>query len=259
MRKSKDYPFVKYSGEVIQAALGVFETFDATKPRAVERVVGFGSEAWNLDSDSEFFSEYREKRADSAEYGVATLGSSFGLKFRPSETTVSVRLPARAQIEAVFQVFEDKLEQSRLPMPERKAAITIFIGHGRNGQWKDLKDHLHEKHGYKVEAYETGARAGYSIAEVLASVTRAASFALLVHTAEDEDEDGNLHARENVIHETGLFQGKLSFKRAIVLREDGCSEFSNLAGVQEIRYSKGAIKETFGEVLATLRREFGTD
>jgi hypothetical protein len=38
--------------------------------------------------------------------------------------------------------------------------------------------------------------------------------------------------------------------------EEGTEEFSNVQGVQQIRFSKGKIKETFGEVLATLRREF---
>jgi hypothetical protein len=37
--------------------------------------------------------------------------------------------------------------------------------------------------------------------------------------------------------------------------EDGTDEFSNINGVQQIRYSKGKIKETFGDVLAFLRKE----
>jgi hypothetical protein len=58
------------------------------------------------------------------------------------------------------------------------------------------------------------------------------------------------------VHETGLFQGRLGFQRAIVLREEGCAEFSNHSGITEIRFSKGNIKETYGEVVATLYREF---
>jgi hypothetical protein len=48
----------------------------------------------------------------------------------------------------------------------------------------------------------------------------------------------------------------LGFTKAIVLLEEGTEEFSNLHGVQQIRYGKENIKETFGEVLATLKREF---
>ena len=36
---------------------------------------------------------------------------------------------------------------------------------------------------------------------------------------EDEHKDGSVHPRENVIHEAGLFQGRLGFPRAIVLLE----------------------------------------
>lgn len=82
------------------------------------------------------------------------------------------------------------------------------------------------------------------------------SFAILVMTGEDEDKDGKLKARPNVIHEIGLFQGRLGFSRAIVLLEDETEEFSNLFGIQQLRFSKGNIKEVFGDVLATLKREF---
>ena len=120
----------------------------------------------------------------------------------------------------------------------------------------DLKDHLTDKHGYKIEAYETGARARHTIRNILDEMSSKISFALFVMTGEDKDEKGNLRARQNVIHEVGLFQGKLGFSRAIVLLETNTEEFSNLHGIQQIRYSKGNIKETFGEVLATLKREF---
>src|SRR5947207_4522834 len=56
----------------------------------------------------------------------------------------------------------------------------------------------------------------------------------LVMTGEDEQPDGKLRARENVIHEAGLFQGKLGFERAIVLLEDECEEFSNIHGLNQI-------------------------
>ncbi len=82
------------------------------------------------------------------------------------------------------------------------------------------------------------------------------SIAFLVMTAEDEDSAGKMHARENVIHELGLFQGRLGFPRAIALIEESTNEFSNIHGIQQIRFSKGNIKESFGDVVATIKREF---
>jgi predicted nucleotide-binding protein len=106
-----------------------------------------------------------------------------------------------------------------------------------------------------VVAYETGARAGHHIRDILDDMASESSIAFLVMTGEDELSSGVHQARPNVIHETGLFQGKLGFSRAIVLLENGCSEFSNLAGIQQLRFKD--IKETFGDVLATIKREFG--
>ena len=83
----------------------------------------------------------------------------------------------------------------------------------------------------------------------------AAAVALLVMTGEDEQPDGNLRARMNVVHEAGLFQGRLGFSRAIVLLEDGCEEFSNIAGLGQIRFPRGEIRSAFEEVREVLERE----
>ena len=74
-------------------------------------------------------------------------------------------------------------------------------------------------------------------------------------TAEDEHADATKHARENVIHEVGLFQGRLGFRRAIVLLEEGCAEFSNITGLSQIRFPKGNIRASFEEIRRVLERE----
>ena len=79
--------------------------------------------------------------------------------------------------------------------------------------------------------------------------------AFLVMTAEDEHTDSTLHARENVIHEAGLFQGRLGFERAIILLEEGCQEFSNIHGLGQIRFPKGNIKAAFEDIREVLERE----
>jgi predicted nucleotide-binding protein len=72
-------------------------------------------------------------------------------------------------------------------------------------------------------------------------------------TGEDETVAGSLNPRLNVVHELGLFQGKLGFKKAIILLKRGAAEFSNIAGLQQIRFTD--IKEIFGDVVATINRE----
>lgn len=78
-----------------------------------------------------------------------------------------------------------------------------------------------------------------------------ATFAFLVMTAEEEHADSTVHARPNVIHEVGLFQGRLGFPRAIVLLEEGCSDFSNIIGLSQIRFPSGDIQARF-EMLSVL-------
>jgi predicted nucleotide-binding protein len=74
-------------------------------------------------------------------------------------------------------------------------------------------------------------------------------------TAEDEQADGKVRARENVVHEVGLFQGRIGFSRAIVLIEEGCEEFSNIHGLGQLRFPKGNISAKFEEIRAILERE----
>src|SRR5262249_46221696 len=130
-------------------------------------------------------------------------------------TRVTIGGSHREGIERVFATFEEAAGAARLT-DESPASPVIFVGHGRSDQWRDLKDHLHEQHGYKVEAYEVGARAGHTIRDILEDMLTKSSFALLVLTGEDEDAEGHLHARDNVVHETGLFQGRLGWPKAIV-------------------------------------------
>jgi predicted nucleotide-binding protein len=89
----------------------------------------------------------------------------------------------------------------------------------------------------------------------LAEMLDAAAIALLVMTGEDELQNGKLRARMNVVHEAGLFQGRLGFNRAIILLEDGCEQFSNIEGLGQIRFPKGNIKAVFEEVRQILERE----
>jgi predicted nucleotide-binding protein len=76
-----------------------------------------------------------------------------------------------------------------------------------------------------------------------------------VLTAEDEHKDGSHHARENVIHELGLTQGRYGFERAIVLLEDGCEAMSNIQGLVQIRFPNGSLPSASEQVRHVLERE----
>lgn len=89
----------------------------------------------------------------------------------------------------------------------------------------------------------------------LSEMLDSAAIAFLIMTGEDEQLDGKLHARMNVVHEAGLFQGRLGFTKAIVLLEEGCEGFSNIESLGQIRFPKGNIKSAFEEIRRVLERE----
>ena len=132
---------------------------------------------------------------------------------------------------------------------------TVCIGHGRSPLWRELKDFLVERLHIKVDEFNSIPTAGIATTERLSGMLDAAAFAFLIMTAEDEQADGKFHARLNVVHETGLFQGRLGFKKAIILLEDGCEEFSNVHGLGQIRFPKGNISAQFEEIRRVLERE----
>jgi len=257
--KTISYEKTRFSADVLCEAIQKFH--DETNPESKESrlylSVEVDSADWTHDSKEEFFADYR-RATGGAVYQEDLENSSFRIQIVLNTSVVAIKAPERRQIEAVFEIFEKHLASSRLPSPPKPAPQKprIFIGHGNSTQWRNLKDHLHDKHSYDVEAYEIGARAGHAIRDILEDMLAKSSFAVLVMTGEDKDSNGQLRARQNVIHELGLFQGKLGFSRAIVLLEEETEEFSNIHGINQIRYGKNNIKETYGEILATLKREF---
>lgn len=132
---------------------------------------------------------------------------------------------------------------------------TVFIGHGRSAAWRDLKDFLHDRLQLQWDEFDRDPPAGHATKERLEAMLDKAAFAFLVMTSEDEQVDGKMQARANVIHEAGLFQGRLGFERAIILLEEGCSEFSNIIGLGQIRFQKGGIMAKSEEIRRVLERE----
>lgn len=227
------------------------------KPGKLHLQVRRPDETWTFDTLEEFYAAAHES-FPSIQWSSENLNYMLSLTAtQRGNTLVDVLAPTRDEIDSVFAALEDHKLRCRITNYQTNA-LKIFIGHGNNEQWKRLKDHLHEKHGLQIEAYEIGSRAGHTIRDILGRMLEESSLAFLVMTGEDKTDDGSIHPRLNVVHEAGLFQGKLGFERAIVLLEEGTAEFSNMYGLQQIRFVRGHIDSTFGEVLAVVRREFGS-
>lgn len=160
-------------------------------------------------------------------------------------------------------ISEQELIESRLPQLERlvrlltvsPTATKIFIGHGRSSEWLKLNHFLSQILSLSCDEFNIVSTAGLHTANRIESMLTSARMAFLVMTAEDQHQDGKLHARENVIHEIGLFQAKLGPHRAIVMLEDGCSIFSNINGLTTINFPPNNIMAGSEEIRGALQRE----
>ena len=178
-------------------------------------------------------------------------------------------IPFLCQVQAIWSTIEVigefaeltrqvKMHGSRLQQlrqQDTNRGTMIFIGHGHSPMWMELKIFLGDRLGLPVDEYSRVSSAGKPTTDRLLEMMETAAFAFLLMTGEDETADGSLHARENVIHEIGLFQSRLGLDRAIVLLEEGCTEFSNIVGIGQIRFPKGNISATFDEIRQVLERE----
>lgn len=155
------------------------------------------------------------------------------------------------QVQRIIEVLEAATESIKTPLFGKK----IFIGHGRSLVWLQLKDFIREKIGIPCDEFNIEPAAGISTTSRLESMLEQAGFAFVIMTAEEGHADGKTYARPNVIHESGLFQGKLGTRRAIILLEEGCSAFSNIAGLTQIRFPQGDLKPVFNDIREVLERE----
>lgn len=154
--------------------------------------------------------------------------------------------------------YDSTLSKDLRTIPTRDLVIQgnrVFIGHGHSTQWLLLKDFLKDRLCLEWEEFNRESIAGIPTVARLQEMLNNAGFAFIIMTAEDEHADGKKHARANVIHEAGLFQGRLGFERAIVLLEEGCEGFSNIAGLTHIRFPKDDILARSEEIREALIRE----
>lgn len=194
-----------------------------------------------------FFSNYRSDPYSSVLY------------FPPREASTNDATVKRIYelVQQLLSLSETELQKefdSIKPLPQKKTSGLghIFIGHGRSKLWARLQVFLRDDLNLKTLTFEDESRTSESIITILNEFLDKSSLAILVMTGEDETVEGKSRARQNVIHEAGLFQGRLGFDKVIILKQDGLEEFSNIAGLQYIPFSGNNIEQCFYE----LQRKF---
>jgi len=166
--EDKQYTETRFSAEILKEAIAGARAVAArgkTDLSSQQLRVEHDDSEWTYDTVEEFLADFRKYRG----YAYCSIyGGNFDLSvtFTRRDCTVSMKASSRSDIETVFDIFEKHANEAKLPprpapAPERVMPV-VFMGHGRSDSWRDLKDHLQDKHGFKIEAYESGARAGHT-------------------------------------------------------------------------------------------------
>lgn len=192
--------------------------------------------------------------------------------YRPSGGTLYIPPHQTSQSDdTVKDMYRLAKELAQLPFDEfealkptststRKAAEKptqqkVFIGHGRSKLWARLQVFLKDELHVDTVSYESESRVGESIVPILEKILNQSTYAVLVLTAEDQTEEGTKRARQNVIHEAGLFQGRLGFDKVILLVQRGIEGFTNVDGLQHIPFSDENIEETFYQLQRAMKQK----
>ena len=200
------------------------------------------------DKIEEFFKRYRPT-------------ASSGIYFPPAQTSAN-----DTTVKSIYNIVQqlDILSEEELiiefesikpkPQLKSKGLGKIFIGHGRSKLWARLQIFIKDDLNLQTLTFEDESRTSETIINILAEFLDNSSLAILVMTAEDETSEGKTRARQNVIHEAGLFQGRLGFDKVIILKQEGVEEFTNIAGLQYIPFSGENIEQCFYELQRKLKK-----
>jgi predicted nucleotide-binding protein len=148
-----------------------------------------------------------------------------------------------------------RIKMMTQPSVQNSHPKRIFIGHGHSPAWMELKNFICDRLHLQHEEFERVSGGGLNVTQRLQDMIDNSGFAFIVMTAEDDVGKERLRARQNVVHEAGLFQGRLGFDKAVLLVEDGVEPFSNSQGLIYVPFGKGNIKSTFEQVRGILERE----
>lgn len=190
-----------------------------------------------------------------------SLAVSQGLRVAPHQhvyaqiTVILAAVKAAEELAKLIDQARAHLARRAVSGPRPTLGNRVFIGHGRSPVWRELKDFVQDRLHLPWDEFERTPTAGIARTERMQEMLESAGMAFLVLTAEDERADGALQARQNVIHEVGLFQARLGVRRAVIMLEEGCEEFSNVHGLGQIRFPRGNIGAVFEKVRAVLERE----
>jgi sugar/nucleoside kinase (ribokinase family) len=139
---------------------------------------------------------------------------------------------------------------------ERRSATHltgIFISHGTNPEWFAVQRFLEDRFDSPVHSFESAPWGGREISEAITKYLERCGLSVCVLTAEDFTGDGRKFARQNVIHEVGLFQGQHGFDSVVLLVEEGCDFVPQAAAAYTIYFPQNRIHRAFYQLAEIIK------
>jgi sugar/nucleoside kinase (ribokinase family) len=153
------------------------------------------------------------------------------------------------------EITQNLLREREAERRRMSLARGVFVAHGRDPVWYQVKEFIEQECELPVYAFETESWEGRNITEALSGYLDRCSFAVCVLTGEDMTEDGRRRARQNVIHEAGLFQGRHGFDRVLLLVDEDCDFHLDPIGLNVVRFPRRDLASGFWQISRMIRQQ----
>lgn len=129
----------------------------------------------------------------------------------------------------------------------------IFISHGRSKEWYKIQSYIEKDLKLPTLELAQEPHLGRTVIQKLNEESNKCCVAIIVMTGDDIISEGEVRARENVMHEIGYFQGKYGLGNVILLHEDGVNIPSNIHGLGYIAFPKDTAEASLGAITRELK------
>lgn len=136
---------------------------------------------------------------------------------------------------------------------EKEKKKRVFISHGRSNEWTKVQNFLERDLEIQTLELAQEPNLGRTILRKLYEESQKCSVAVIVMTGEDISNEGEIHARENVMHEIGFFQAKYGLTNVVLLHEQDVNIPSNIHGLVYIPFPKNTVEATLGALTREMR------
>lgn len=136
---------------------------------------------------------------------------------------------------------------------EKEKEHRVFISHGRSNEWHKIQNYLEKDLSIPTLELAQEPNLGRTVLQKLNEEAAKCTVAVIVMTGEDLTEEGEVRARENVMHEIGYFQGRYGLKNVVLLHEQGVNIPSNIHGLVYIGFPKDTAEASLGALTREMK------